>query len=253
MTLIERSPNLISATGFVGKFFTRHDVNHKDSAEEAEASQTDGEVNDTPEPEGDVLADHYGDQASAFRLMKLIAATDAEGASIIGIVGAHRGSGTSVTSRQLAGAFASFGRKVLLIDASAVSAVSEDAPATSLIQTLKGAAEVSPSLSFLDLGNVIDGEPLQTKEFASTLRSATQSGQTIIVDLPPVVCKDGRPNTAIRGLAAACDLVFLVCLTGQMRRKELSECVETCRVVGVKLNGLVLNDWQLPASRLLES
>ena len=253
MTLIERSPNLISATGFVGKLFARHDVSHKDSAEEAEVSQTDGDVNDTPEPEGDALANHYGDQASAFRLMKLISATDAEGANIIGIIGAHRGSGTSVTSRQLAGAFASFGRKVLLIDASAISAVADDKPLTPIAQTLKRADAVNDLLSFLDLGNAIDGEPLQPKDFASALRSATQSGRTIIVDLPPVVSKDGRPNTAVRGLADACDLVFLVCLTGQMRRKELSECVETCRVVGVKLNGLVLNDWQLPASRLLES
>lgn len=253
MTLIERSPNLIAATGFVGKFFARLDANHKDSAEEAETSPTDVEIDDAPEPEGDALADHFGDQASANRLMKLISATDAEGASIIGIVGAHRGSGTSVTSRQLAGAFASFGRKVLLVDASAIPAVTDEEPATPIAQSLEHASEVRPSLYFLDLSTALDDGAIEPKDFASALKSAAQSDQTIIVDLPPVVGEDGRANTAIRGLANACDLVFLVCLTGQMRRKELSECVETCRVVGVTLNGLVLNDWQLPASRLLES
>jgi hypothetical protein len=76
--------------------------------------------------------------------------------------------------------------------------------------------------------------------------------QMIVVDLPPIMLASGLPNTTVSTLANACDLIFLVCLSGGMRRKDLSECVETCNVIGLKLDGMILNDWKLPAVGLLE-
>lgn len=251
MTLIERSPNMIFAPRTVGKFFAKQDLNREEAEDVVEASDNVAEdVNDAPASDAGDEVMTFGDQASAYRLTKLIAAADEADAKIIGIVGARHGVGASVSSRQLAGAYASFGRTTLLVNASAAPRLLDATTSGSNTSVLEPADEVRPSLSYIELAG--DAE-ITAQDFAGALKSAAQSGQTIIVDLPPIVGEDGLPNTALRDLGTACDLVFLVCLTGEMRRKELSECVETCKVVGVELNGLILNDWQLPASRLLES
>jgi Mrp family chromosome partitioning ATPase len=186
--------------------------------------------------------------------MRIIAESDAHAASIIGIVGAHRKAGVSVTSRQLAGAFASFGRKAMLVDASRVelSDVPNPSGSVSVPALPELADEVNSAISVVDLASVTGISTVTPAELGQALKDATQSGRMIIVDLPPISLKSGLPNKATSALASACNLVFLVCLTGAMRHKQLSECVETCKVIGLELNGLILNDWSLPASHLLD-
>jgi Mrp family chromosome partitioning ATPase len=255
MTIFERLPNPIFASQRLSKFLIRQVADQRDPSERSdELSETTDQTDDATAQETEARGTSFGDQSSTRRLTKAIAAADAQSASVIGIVGARRGVGVSVTSRQLAGAFASFGRKTLLVNASRVDfSKRPDDPRSILIPSLSDlATEMRPSLCVVDLADVIGDFTLSPIAFRQALETATQAGQTIVVDLPPIVRKSGLPDTAISALGEACDLVFLVCLNGGMRRKELSECVETCKVVGLKLNGLILNDWRLPASGLLE-
>lgn len=255
MTLVERTPNPIFASMSPKKFLIRQITGHdaegapeKERRTAAQSHEARGASQNGDDP-------FYGDHASARHLIKVITAADAEAARIIGIVGAKRGTGTSVTSRQLAGAFASFGRKTLLVDASRAEFLRAGDEASSFVLPAldEYASEVRPSLSVVDLATATGAAPLAPSELARALSAAiTDPARTIIVDLPPITEETGLPNPSISDLAGACDLVFLVCLTGAMRRNELAECVETCKVVGLALNGLILNDWRLPASRILE-
>lgn len=253
MTLIERSPNLILATRLVGRFFARQQADPDIVDADPDASDAATEIDETATQDVELRHRDFGDQSDAYRLTKLIAACDAEAARIIGIAGARPGAGASLTSRQLAGAFASFGRKTLLLDTSSVPAHSEAGPSEKTSALLDRAEDVRTSLSAIDFGRELGEATLAPYEFAKAVKARAQAGDTIVIDLPAIACPDGSPNSAIREMANACDLVFLVCPTGEIRRKELSDCIETCKVVGVELNGLILNDWHLTASGLLES
>ena len=49
----------------------------------------------------------------------------------------------------------------------------------------------------------------------------------------------------------ACEQVYLVCLTGVVTAAELRECVVLCKIGGVRLGGLVLNDLKQVSANLL--
>lgn len=195
----------------------------------------------------------FGDQASAYHLTKLIAAADEKGARVFGIVGAHRGAGTSEISRRLAGAFAMFGRTTTLVDASDIEMAEPRVTSSAPILELQEAAiEVRTSLYHVDLANLFADTPITADDLAMALTAAGQTRQTIIVDLPPIVLGNGAPNPAVAILGNACNLVFLICLSGELRRKDLIACIDTCKVMGLRLDGMILNDWRLPGHQLLE-
>lgn len=193
----------------------------------------------------------FGSPGTTRRLAKLIAAADKQSASVIGISGSRRGVGVSVTSRELAGALASFGRKTLFVDLSRAQIVNAgdgraDAPDVSFRPL---AAEVRPSLE------VFDGDAAQMTagELRAALADAVQAGLKVVLDLPPVMQTSGAPDPSLVAAGLACDLIFLVCLSAETNQKEIEACVETSRIVGLKLGGLVLNDWRMPASGLIGS
>ncbi|MDQ8699144.1 hypothetical protein [Hyphomicrobium sp. LHD-15] len=254
MTLLERTPNPAFASRSLSNFLMRRTADHSAISEQRDVSETEEAQRETQNAasakENPTLS--FGDHTSARNLMSIIAESDSQAASIIGIVGAHRGAGASVTSRQLAGAFASFDRKAMLVDASRVNFSASGASSSAALPSISDLAEeVRPSISFVDLASAGIDTPLPASELSKALKATSRPGQMIIVDLPPIVHKTGLPDTSVSVLGSVCDLVFLVCLTGALRRNELSECVETCKVVGLTLNGLILNDWKLPASGLL--
>src|SRR5690606_13331409 len=65
-----------------------------------------------------VPATPFGDTEDLDRLTRLIALANSQDARVVGITGYETGVGVSWTSRQLAAAYARFGRRVLLVDAS---------------------------------------------------------------------------------------------------------------------------------------
>jgi Mrp family chromosome partitioning ATPase len=212
------------------------------------ALKRDGQVVPKPNETNDMS---FGDPQSARRLTQVIAAIHSQSAHVVGITGARQGVGVSVTSRQLAGALANFGTKTLLVDISRADLLETDALPSTFAPSaavLDNVNEVRPSLSFADLAEA----QLSTDQLREAFTTATETGHTIVVDLPPVTLRTGQPSPAFMAAGRACDLVFLVCLSGEMRRQELTECIETCRIVDIKLGGLILNDWRLPGNRWLD-
>jgi Mrp family chromosome partitioning ATPase len=253
MTLVERIPNAGFASRSSSKFLMRYFADRSDASKQKDASEAARDTHDAPAAK-DTKNLSFGDHTSAHNLMRVIAESDAKAASIIGIVGARRKAGASAISRQIAGAFASFGRNALLVDASRLDFSGSPAtPASGWLPSLADlATEVRPAISVVDLAALPVEAPLSAAALHEALKDAIRPGQVIIVDLPPIVEQSGLPNNALKALGAACDLVFLVCLTGTMRRNELSECVQTCKIIGLEIDGLILNDWKLPASGLLD-
>ena len=195
-----------------------------------------------------------GTTIASNRLTRLIGCANAHSARIVGITGEKTGVGVSATARELAGAYARFGRGVLLVDASQVDSLppadeetSEAAP--SLVET---SSPLQPNVSRVDLAALPVSSRRSEADVRALLNAAADTGVVVIVDLPPVLGDDDRSLAGLSIRGSACDIVFLVCLSGETTQKALKRCVETCEVAGVKLGGLILNDWMQPMSGFLE-
>lgn len=192
------------------------------------------------------------DPASARRMSKVIASAQARSAKVIGVTGARSGIGVSVISRELAGALASFGVKTLLVDLSPVTlAMAQGQAGEASLLTL--AVEKAPLLSFVEVPAGSGPLALSADAIRATLAQAVQDGFTVVLDLPPVMQASGQPAPAIVAVGPLCDVVFLVSLSGHVSRAELAACVEAGQIVGLKMGGMVLNDWRMPANRLIGS
>ncbi len=194
---------------------------------------------------------NYGDSGSARRLTKLVSAAVAQSTNIIGVTGARKGVGVSVVSRQLAGAFASFGVRTLHVDLS--KATISTGAQTGRLSLLDLMTEVRPCLATVDLGGASGSVALDADRVRDALAEAVKNGFTVIIDLPPLLLASDQSRPAIAAAGTACDAVFLVCLSGDTKRNELAECIDTGRIIGLKFGGVILNDWRLPANDLIES
>ncbi|MGE8942925.1 hypothetical protein ACO2I3_13505 [Leptospira interrogans] len=241
MTICEREPNAVAAIDIPEK--VRRTL-------ATVGTRTDTEIAD--HTERSVMS--YGDPASARRMTKIVATARAQSAKVIGVTGARAGIGVSVASRDLANAFASFEMPTLLVDVSraAVGGQPSVEPAAGTL-LLEMATEVRPQLAVVSFGDQAGQLSLSQSELRSGIAEAVAQGFTVVLDLPPVLEATGGPTASLVAVSGICDLVFLVSLSGEMKHKELAACVETSRTIGLKLGGLILNDWRMPASSLIES
>ncbi len=190
--------------------------------------------------------------AHVHRMTKVLASARAQSARIVGVTGTKSGVGVSIVSREIAGAFAGFGKKTLLVDLSRaiMAEATGDVDAVSTFPFPESASEACPQL-FVSKFEAPMLRSMPASQLRSALSSYVQSGFVVIVDLPPVLSADGAISPSIAALAELCDQVLLVCLSGKIQEKELSACVEAFSVVGIKPAGLILNDWQMPVSKLI--
>ncbi len=247
MTVIERASNAEAAGGM------RQAIPH---AEIAQAKLGSGSPR-TDLGEAHHRAAWFSDAESVRRLSGVVAAAREHAAHVIGLTGARAGVGVSVTSRQLAEAFSEFGIKTLFVNVSRMEIADPEPPRTEPdgsesedASFLPLAVAVKPTLSVVELDDLPPSSRTES-ELRSALTKAVEVGFTVVLDLPPVLRDSGMPTPAIAALGRACDLTFLVCLSGAMRQKELETCIETCRIIGLKPDGLILNDWQMPAGGLI--
>lgn len=189
-----------------------------------------------------------GSPADVQRMTSVLAAARSKSAGIIGVTGTRPGVGVSVISHELAVASAGFGVKTVLVDLSA--AVIVEGAAAGLSPSLPGMVEKSPSL-FVVRSESAPPQTMMAERLRTALSEFVQSGLVVVIDLPPVLTSKGAISPSIPSLAALCDMVLLVCLAGQTTEKELSACIAASSIVGFKPSGLILNDWQLPASQLI--
>lgn len=251
MTMLERKRTSLSAAQKKLRTLARPLLDRAVPAAVAAlpAKQRKGEI------KGKVARTTPGDPASAARLAKVITLADSQSARIIGVTGVRVGVGVSVIARQLAAALGSFGRQTLLADLSRAefSFSADKGRAEAEVDLLAMATEIAPDVGLVDLANGPEWTLSSLGALRRCFERATQKGQgVVVVDLPPVMQPDGHPSPAMAGAAAACDMVFLVCLSGRTKRRELTNAVDACNISGTRLGGLILNDWRLPASGLLE-
>lgn len=193
----------------------------------------------------------FDDAESALRFAKIIATINEQSAGVIGITGSRCGIGVSLASRELASGLSRFGTRTLLVQLSSakvLNVASEDAGAAPSLLSLS--VETSPTLFVVDT-HAARSLVATPRGLGEAVAEARESGFTVILDLPPVLQKSGSPDPKIAAGGLLCDLVFLVCLSGETDQKELQACIETSRIVGLKMGGLILNDRCLPGSRLL--
>lgn len=255
MTVLERQWT-VRTTWRLGRAIPRFpagQATHRARRAEAESKGADNAVAAVTSKSKRKDAAWYGNPASARRLTKVIAAAQAQSAGIIGMTGSRPGVGVSVASRELAGALSSFGTKTLLVDLSKAEIVGSAPEGLAEEPSfLPFATEVRPSLSVVEL-DPARHLSLTVDELRAALALAVRMGFTVVLDLPPVLQGSGAPDPSVAAAGSVYDLVFLVCLSGEMNQKELGACIETCRVIGLNLGGLILNDWRMLGSGLLES
>lgn len=219
------------------------------------ASMRAGAQKGSPAPRGSApCARSFDDTTNADRLTRLIASANAYPARIVGITGEKSGVGASATARQLAAAYARFGRKVLFVDASGVDVLPSDEERSSEagLSLVEHSTHLRGGMSYVDLAELAPEARRTGAGLRDMLSAAADASYAVVVDLPPVLDPDDGALAAFSARGSACDLVFLVCLSGEMTHKSLTRCVDTCEVAGVKLGGLILNDWKLPMGSLLE-
>jgi len=211
----------------------------------ANSAMSDHTRSDTRERPNDSLADVQ-------RLTRVLAAARAKSAGIIGVTGTRPGVGVSVISHELAVSSTGFGVKTVLVDLSGavITEGAGTAAATEIWPSLPSMVEKSPTL-FIVRPESAQPLTMTADRLRAALTEFVRSGSIVVVDLPPILSSVGAISPSIPALAAVCDIVFLVCLAGQTTEKELSACIAASSIVGFKPSGLILNDWQLPASQLI--
>lgn len=187
-------------------------------------------------------------------LTKLLGAIERNGARIIGITSDRPGSGVSQIADELRRVYASFGRAVVLVDASRLELGHEAVTGNSegSASLLRLAQASNTGVATVDLRQLADELPSGREPFRALLTEIADAGWTVVVDLPPVA-RAGEPVPAFMLAGSACDSAYLVCLSGVVSPGEIKTCVEHCRINKVPLAGLVANDRHLPASQLLAS
>lgn len=205
----------------------------------------------TPHSAPKRTSESYGEAESALRFAKIIATINEQSAGVIGITGSRGGIGVSLASRELAGGLSRFGTRTLLVElsgANVLNAASDDAIAAPSLLPLS--IEASPTLFVVDT-HAARSLVASPGGLSAAVAEARDAGFTVILDLPPILQTSGSPDPKIAAGGLLCDLVFLVCLSGETDQKELQACIETSRIVGMKMGGIILNDRCLPGSRLL--
>lgn len=183
----------------------------------------------------------------------LVRHSEQHGARVIGIAGMQTGVGATMLARRLARAYTDFGKSTLLVDASAVGAGSTTSElARGAPSDFMKFARDEQSLRVLDLAEHVS-RLHATHDAMRQMFDAVPKEMTVVVDLPSVDAATGAIPSGHSGAATACDLVYLVCLSGVTRKADLATSVEICRINGLKIGGIIANDWKLLGSHLLAS
>ncbi len=175
-------------------------------------------------------------------ITKVLSEAARKKARIIGITGHRRGTGVSLISRELAKACIGFGKSTVLI----IASETDEENASSNIIKLE-----DEGLTIAHLSELTIKTPSGSEQYRQALEEIANTYEMVIIDLPPVGQTVGQMNSTFKNLGQSCDVLFLVCLSGVVSKPELKDCLERCKIIDVNLTGLILNDWNIPASYLL--
>jgi Mrp family chromosome partitioning ATPase len=185
-------------------------------------------------------------------LVRAIAFTESRPARVIGITGISRGVGASLIAQGLAQTYSEFDRRVLFVNASTAN-LSETVSAT--VENVPDLAALSTNISGkyynVDLSDPRIVLPQSAEFFRYTFELALNHFHAIVVDLANAAGPTGRPTPGFLAVGPSCNALFLVCMTGRTTRSEVQQCLASCRISGANVEGILLNDYRLPASTLL--
>ena len=165
---------------------------------------------------------------------------------IIGLTSPTGGAGVTLLSGVLAESFALSGVNTLLIDLSTTSDKANEA-SDGWIPVLKDPDSYLQKNS--DGHDFLESRPdhknrfifNNIKKIRDVFNTQLSSYDTIILDIPAVNTNKSSGINAI-SCAAACDLIYLVCLTGKVTSSELREVKSQFATANVPLHGTILND-----------
>lgn len=183
---------------------------------------------------------------------------EAEDWRTLAVISLEPEAGRSLTAVNLAQSLAIKERRVMLIDADlrrqagerAVSLLGLPADRPGLLEVLQGGLQAttaihpsaSPWLRLLPLGTTQpEGEEnlaaLGSRPFASLVAALGPSAGHLIYDLPPLSTQE-----TVLEAAALIGNALLVARSGQSRRTELKEAIESLRARGVEIRALAITD-----------
>jgi len=191
--------------------------------------------------------------AEAVRLLRSnleYSVSDVTGCRVLGVTGALRGEGRTVTAVNLAWSLAESGKKVLLLDADLRSGQAASmlglSPDRGLTQVLRGEisfeeAQQPGGIEGLYVlaagGSAADPAALLNSDAMRRLIGTLRERfDYILMDLPPVTVVSDALSAA-----ESADGMLVVIRRGQTRRRELENTLRTLDGQRVKVLGLVLN------------
>lgn len=179
---------------------------------------------------------------------KALAFAEDQGARIIGVTSDTTGVGVSTLSRELAHAYARYGVHVILVDASRLElddighTQGQNAP----LDLVSIAERTDTGIFTVDLAEHAALLPHDPRSIRQILDTAALAGSAIVVDLPPIRSQSVSTIRALSLIGSACRLVYLLCLSGSLTKPELTECIESCKINRIPLEGVIVNDWHEP-------
>lgn len=205
-----------------------------------------------------VVEEPFSPLAEGIRAIKIAADLHAIARQnkVIGVTSTLPGEGKSSVACNLAEQMADAGKRVILIDADLrkprLSGCLEPAPATGLLEVLRGDARLQQVLRFdahtglAVLPSVIDSQIAHTDEvvssdaFKALVDRLRDDYDYVIVDLPPL-----GPVVDVRAAARSVDSFVFVVEWGRTRINLVQRCLESAPEVNQDLLGVVLNKTSL--------
>lgn len=184
--------------------------------------------------------------------IRAIAFAESRRVKILGLSGITEGVGNSSIAASIAQTYSDYGQRILLVDANEAN-IDEysDAPKTKLLNLTQSATPISRHLHYLDLSRTEFSLPQRADYFRSVFQIALEYYHIIVVDMPPLVSGTGQPAAPNLAIGATCDSILLICETGRTTRAEIQQGLASSKISGMKIEGILLNDYRLPMNRLL--
>lgn len=162
----------------------------------------------------------------------------------VGITSPCGASGVTMMSGALAATYAGFGMKTLLIDISRSNAATDPSQWPTARWTNEAIRADESGFDRLDNDFELGDRSIFSNRELLQARLKDDLGhyEAIVVDLPAVAQKSPQHISPL-AMAAACDRVLLVCMTGKDNRDTVSTAANLLTTTGAKIEGTVMNDF----------
>ena len=173
-------------------------------------------------------------------------------ARILGFVGTRGSSDMKELCARMAGRYAHFGKKTLLVDLCASQkgeeALGEENWSEYLLEEpFRGE---DSRLVHLEPGREDEARFGSADKIAQTLAEDHEEFERVIINLPAMFGGTGGITTTLQA-ATVCDALFVLCVTNEDRRPQVLELFANLKAADIKVDGLVVRESGHPVSECL--